>query len=80
MQPTERLELDVRPRRSGRTRPPPTEYAPAPTDGSLDGKRLLRMVVITVLVLAVLGRLVQWGQPLVQPMLDSLPVWAEDTK
>lgn len=80
MQPTERLELDVRPRRSGRTRPPPTEYAPAPTDGSLDGKRLLRMVVITLVVLAVLGRLVQWGQPLMKPLLDSLPVWAEDTR
>jgi serine/threonine-protein kinase len=78
VQPVERLELDMRPRRSGRTRTAPTDYAPSPPDASLDGKRLLRMVFITLLLLAALNRLIHWGRPLMQPLLDSLPAWAED--
>ncbi len=77
--PVERLELDTRARRSGRTRSALPAYAPTPkADASLDGWRLLRMVFITLLALAVLSRLFHWGQPLVQPLLDSLPLWAGD--
>jgi eukaryotic-like serine/threonine-protein kinase len=77
--PVERLELDMRARHSVRTRTVPPAYAPPPEpDASLDIKRLVRWVVIALVVLAVVSRLFQWGQPLVKPLLDSLPLWAGD--